>query len=207
MEPGGVAAVKSLEELMQRYCEGDAAAFDELYTRVAPKLLAYLRYLLADRSSAEDILQQAFMKLHGSRGSYIQGADPVPWLYAIAHRTCLDELRRRKRSRVRLDREGDGAPEVRAAITGGALDAESGPPYAEETVKRAMAALETLPEEQRTAVVLTKLHGLSSASAAAVLGISSSAVKQRVHRAYLALRPVLAAQREADDESVLGVLI
>ncbi len=87
---------------MERYCAGEVAAFRRLYTMLAPRILAYLRGLIGDRAAAEDLLQQTFLKVHEARGACVRGANPIPWIYTIAHRTCLDELRKRKRSRVRL---------------------------------------------------------------------------------------------------------
>src|SRR5215470_1319073 len=92
-------------ELMGRYCDGDAAAFHALYSLLAPRLLGYLVSLIGERATAEDLLQQTFLKVHQARSAYVRGAEPLPWLYTIAHRTCLDEIRRRKNSRVRLSRE------------------------------------------------------------------------------------------------------
>jgi RNA polymerase sigma-70 factor (ECF subfamily) len=68
-------------ELMERYCEGDQAAFTALYALVAPRLLAYLVGLVQDRAAAEDLLQQTFIKLHHFRDQYVRAADPLPWLY------------------------------------------------------------------------------------------------------------------------------
>src|SRR5881394_3636739 len=77
--------------LMARYCGGDIAAFHALYAALAPRILGYLTGLAGDRATAEDLVQQTFMKLHEARSAYVKGANPVPWLYTIAHRTCLDE--------------------------------------------------------------------------------------------------------------------
>src|SRR5437868_10792714 len=63
--------------------------------------LAYLVSLIGDRALAEDLLQQTFLKVHQSRATYVRDANPVPWIYTIAHRTCLDELRKRKRAPVK----------------------------------------------------------------------------------------------------------
>src|SRR5438876_9251945 len=92
--------------LMARYCAGEITAFHELYSALAPRILGYLTGLAGDRPTAEDLLQQTFMKLHEARSAYVKGANPVPWLYTIAHRTCLDEIRRRKRARVRVSLDG-----------------------------------------------------------------------------------------------------
>src|SRR5258708_7062365 len=104
--------------LMERYCDGDASAFRALYALAAPRLLAYLTCLTHDRSTAEELLQQTFIKLHQARASYVRGADPMPWLYTIAHRTCLDEFRRARRSRVKVARDDKPLPEPPAALDG-----------------------------------------------------------------------------------------
>src|SRR5215471_6740070 len=112
-------------EVMGRYCDGEAAAFHRLYAMLAPRVLSYLAGLLGDKTSAEDVLQLAFMKVHEARGSYVRGANPIPWIYTIAHRTCLDEMRKRKRSRVRLTKDGELRAEAAAHITGAPEDARS----------------------------------------------------------------------------------
>jgi RNA polymerase sigma-70 factor (ECF subfamily) len=76
--------------LMSRYCDGDRRAFDEIYASLAPHILGYLTGLAKDRPTAEDLLQQTFINLHRHRDVYVRGANPVPWLFTIAHRTFLD---------------------------------------------------------------------------------------------------------------------
>jgi len=90
----GAAGNREAIAAMKRYCEGDASAFRALYAIAAPRLLTFVRCLVRDHALAEELLQQTFLKLHQARASYVAGADPLPWLYAIAHRTCLDALRR-----------------------------------------------------------------------------------------------------------------
>lgn len=179
-------------ELMARYCDGDASAFRELHARVAPRLVAYLARMSRERALAEDLAQQTFLKVHSARAAYIRGADPVPWMFAIAHRTFLDEVRRRKRSRVEVAKSERGVPEQPAAIDG--APAEAAPVGADpQLVQAALAALDQLPPAQREAVILTKLSGKSIAEAAAITGATPGAVKLRAHRGYLALRKALAA--------------
>jgi serine/threonine protein kinase len=95
---------------MARYCDGAVPAFRALYAAAAPRLVAYLRCFLHDRAAADDFLQEAFIELHGVRATHVHGADPVSGLYAIAHRTCLAELRRWRRARMRLVRPKDRDP-------------------------------------------------------------------------------------------------
>jgi RNA polymerase sigma-70 factor (ECF subfamily) len=180
-------------ELMNRYVDGDAGAFRELYSLMAPRLVAYLQRMCGERATAEDLLQQTFLKVHGARSAYVRDADPVPWMFAIARRTFLDEVRRRKRARVQVS-GGDGRlPDVAAAIDGSAL-AEARPPSPDpELVHAALDALSRLPPAQREALILTKMSGKSIAEAAAITGTTAGAMKLRAHRAYVALRRALAA--------------
>jgi RNA polymerase sigma-70 factor (ECF subfamily) len=183
----------SYAELMQRYCEGNMAAFRELYAATAPRLLGYLRSLTRDDATAEEILQETFMKLHGARSLYVRGMDPVPWLYAIAHRTCIDEMRRRRRSRVRLLRgPEESLPEVEAASRGTATFAGTGEPYSQAERCAVLDALDKLPPAQRAPLALTKIQGLTMRDAARTLGTTEGSVKLRAHRAYARLRELLA---------------
>lgn len=177
--------------LMARYCDGDRRAFDEIYALLAPRILGYLTGLAKDRAGAEDLLQLTFIKLHQHRDVYIRGANPIPWLYTIAHRTCLDEIRRRKRSRVRMSVDGNLPYEPAVDIGGSAEPPHEG--FDENLIARGMEALAGLPETQRQAVLLTKIHGHSTADAASILGTTVGAIKLRAHRGYVALRRKLTA--------------
>jgi len=176
-------------ELMNRYCDGDARAFDQLYQLVASKLLGYLVSLAGDRATAEDLLQQTFLKLHEARNIYVRGADPVPWLYTIAHRTALDELRRRKRVRVRAEETPSAGAEPRAELDGAPEGERS--KEADPLSQATQAALEQLPLQQREALLLTKVHGRSVREAAQITGSTPGAIKLRAHRAYATLRQLL----------------
>lgn len=176
---------------MQRYCDGDAHAFRELYTLVAPRLLGYLMKMARSRAVADDMLQLTFLKVHRARAAYVRDADPIPWMYSIAHRTFIDETRRVKRAIVQS--AGDDLPEIAASITGESADRRD-EPIDPELAKTALAALAQLPEQQREAVVLTKLDGKSVAEAADIAGTTVGAMKVRAHRGYEALRKLLGAR-------------
>ena len=187
-------------EVMARYCRGDAAAFHRLYAMLAARILAYLTGLLGDKSTAEDALQLTFLKVHEARSSYVTGANPIPWVYTIAHRTALDEIRKRKRSRVQLSKEGGAtAAEPTAHITGVAADAHPDPADrpGPSAAAGALAALAKLPDNQRQALILTKVHGRSIADAAMITGSTPGAIKQRAHRAYVTLRQMLGRKEVA----------
>jgi len=165
---------------MEKYVGGDSVAFDELYKRLAPKVLGFLVRLTRDRPRAEDLLQVTFSKLHRARGAYLPGAPVLPWAFAIARRSFYDERRRAKARREVLSNDGR-LPDTHAAEAPAALELE-------DALEN---GLETLPATYREAIELTKVAGLSVAEAAGVLGTTANAVKLRVHRGYRLLRPHL----------------
>lgn len=179
--------------LMARYCDGDADAFRRLYARLAPRLLGYLLRMVRDRATAEDLVQQTFLKVHRAREAYVRGADPVPWIFAIAHRTFLDDVRGKKRARVQVADDG-APPDLAADITGAPDGTRDGEDGTRELTAATLAALQTLPPAQREAVVLTKLGGKSIVEAAEIAGTTPGAMKVRVHRGYEALRKALGAR-------------
>jgi RNA polymerase sigma-70 factor (ECF subfamily) len=181
--------VMELETLMARYGDGDGAAFRELYALVAPKLLGYLRKLSREQALADDLLQLTFLKLHRARASYIRGVAPLPWIYAIAHRTFIDEVRRRKRATVRLATEAD-LPEISAELDG-SCEARREHPADPAQLAAAYEALAQLRPSWRDAITLLKLEGRSVAQAAALQGTTIAAMRVRAHRGYAALREIL----------------
>jgi len=187
------------KDLMQRYCDGDAGAFRELYALLAPRLLGYLVRMARERALAEDLLQQTFLKVHRARAAYVRGADPVPWIYSIAHRTFLDEARRGRRAAVRVG-EVETLPEVPAGLTGESDDRRDEVRGDPELMAAAIDALAALPVAQREAVVLTKLDGKSVAEAAEIAGTTVGAMKVRAHRGYVALRKLLGKSEHAGEE-------
>ena len=188
------------KDLMTRYCDGDAGAFHELYTLVAPRLLGYLLKMARERALADDLLQQTFLKVHRARTSYVRGADPLPWIYSIAHRTFIDETRKHKRAVVRVG-EAEELPEVPAGLTGESDDRRDDDRGDPELMAAALDALARLPVQQREAVVLTKLDGKTVAEAAEIAGTTVGAMKVRAHRGYEALRKSLGKPGEASPKA------
>jgi RNA polymerase sigma-70 factor, ECF subfamily len=168
---------------MDRYAAGDDGAFGDLYDAIGPRVYGYLLRKTRDAGVAEDVLQQTMLRIHEHRGSFEEGAHVLPWAIAIASRLAVDaHRRRRKEALAPTDAEADATspdPDAEAYAVAG------------ETAKKIRAALDALPENQRVAFELIKQEGLPVAQAAAVLGISVSAVKLRAFRAYEALRKVL----------------
>jgi len=184
------ASAEALAEDLRRFQEGDVRAFGELYGLVAPRLRGYLTRLTRNRPVADDLLQQTFLKVHRARGAYVRGADPLPWIYSIAHRTFIDDARKNKRAIVRVGGD-DALPEVPAGLDGETTDRRDESRVDPELARAALDALDQLPDAQREAVVLTKLDGKSVAEAAEIAGTTVGAMKVRAHRGYEALRKLL----------------
>jgi RNA polymerase sigma-70 factor (ECF subfamily) len=149
------------------------------------------------------LFQEAFLKLHRARSSYVPGGPALHWAFAIVRTTWLDRLRYRKR-RPESVAETEEALAAYDATPG---SASSGTPEelarARQVARIIEAAVAKLPESQRDAYVLIREEGLAVADAARVLGATPTAVKLRAHRAYEAIRHAL---REAgfDDGAAAG---
>lgn len=181
------ARASALDAAMDRYARGDDAAFEELYDGLAPRLLSFLLRHTRDYARAEDVVQQTMLQVHRARGRFEPGAHVLPWAFAIARRLLIDQHRKTGREVV-APTDDDSAVQLLVALDASADDVA----IAKETAARITAALEELPENQRVAFELIKQDGLSVAEAAEALGTTVAAVKLRAHRAYEALRVVLA---------------
>jgi DNA-directed RNA polymerase specialized sigma24 family protein len=107
---------------MHRYCvEGDARAFATLFSVAAPQVRASIQAKLRDTEVANEVLQRTFLELHRRRRSYIAGADPVPWLHAIAQQLCAEEQRRERREQRILARSSSAYLATSALLPEGAL--------------------------------------------------------------------------------------
>lgn len=163
---------------MDRYADGDDAAFSEIYDLLAPRLYGFLLRQTRDASRAEDILQQSFLQIHSARGRFIRNAEVLPWAFAIARRLVIDGLRRRRQEvSLSSDSADDDAEELGVEARADEVL------QAKQLGSRIEVGLAGLPENQRTAFELVKFEGLSYREAADVLGATVSAVKVRVHRA------------------------
>ena len=174
------------EALMVLYGNGDRRAAEALTLRHTPRVLGYAIRLLGDRAEAEDIAQEAMLRLWKVAPDWRPGeAKVTTWLYRVTTNLCTDRLRRRGRQ-TGLDAAGDPADEAPGAVAG----------LIEEDRARALAAaLEALPERQRQAVVLRHIEGLSNPEIAEVMDIGVEAVESLTARGKRGLRDQLAGRR------------
>jgi RNA polymerase sigma-70 factor (ECF subfamily) len=175
---------------MLRVQTGDQAAYRELFTKFAPRVLQYARRLVGSEARAEEVTQDVFIQVFRFRLRYRPEARFATWLYTIATNLCLNELRRpEQRLRVDLwerrdgepDREGPQLPDPRA------IDPEAG--VASRELARALeAAIGELPPKQRAALLLSRMDGLAYRDVGETLGISEGAVKALLFRATHTLK-------------------
>jgi RNA polymerase sigma-70 factor, ECF subfamily len=171
------------EELMSAYVAGDARAFERLFARLAPRVHRFFLRSFRMEDVADDLLQVTFMKVHRARHQYRPELKLSPWLFAIAARVRLDELRRR----LRLPEDADEDAVARADEQCATPD-----PAPEADVRNAVrAAVDALPQSQRTVIHLHRYEGMTFGEIAGVLGTTPGAVKLRAFRGYEKLREQL----------------
>jgi RNA polymerase sigma-70 factor (ECF subfamily) len=172
------------DDLVRRYAGGDAAAARALTLRHAPRVLALARRLLGDPAEAEDVAQEAMLRLWRVAPDWRPGEAGVgAWLHRVATNLCLDRLRRRRESGAEPPDRADDAPSVRAAL-------------ATADRKAALeAALARLPERQRLAIVLRHLEERGNPEIAATLGTSVEAVESLLARGRRELAALLAPRK------------
>lgn len=177
-----------LEQAMAAYSAGKDEALGAVYDLAAPPLYAFLVRLTRDRTLAEDLTHETFLRIHGARGSYRTGARVLPWMYTIGRRLFLDSVRSRRREGPSLDApNADGERKSDPGIAAEAPGADE-LLIANRLAGRIEELLGAMPETQATAFRLLKQEHLSIAEAAAVLGATEMSVKLRAHRAYESLR-------------------
>jgi RNA polymerase sigma-70 factor (ECF subfamily) len=170
--------------LMTALGQGDKQAFTEFARRHMPAMLGFARRYLAS-SESEDVVQEAFTRVWLKAAQWQdRGVSPRSWLIRIVYNLCIDNLRRRH-------------DENEQALAGLA-DTAAGPAQQLEQDKahaQLVQALRTLPERQRSALMLTVYHSLSNRETADVLGISVEALESLLSRGRRRLRLVLQQQQ------------
>ncbi len=166
--------------LLERIRRGDTDAAGELFEQYSPALLRFADRLLSDRGAAEEVTQEVFVKVITRAHQYDGRADVSSWLFAIAANACRDRRRRDRRAMV-VPLEAVAEPVQKGEGVESRL-------LARERRGAVRAALESLSEEQREALVLARYHGLPYSEIAGVLGISVGAVKTRIFRAVETLK-------------------
>ena len=194
--------------LMQAFQRGEESAFSQLVDRHRERVFRLACRYLGDENAAEDLAQEAFLRVYRARQTWRPEAKFSTWLYRVTANACLNELRARKARKAvettaAAGPSGEPPPEgsdPRAEAPGDAL-------VRKETAHHVREAVARLPEDQRMAVILNKYEGLSYRELADALDRSVPAVKSLLVRARENLRRDLApylgeAPAPGDDEEV-----
>ena len=171
------------EQLLRRIARCDRGAFDELYRRTSPWLLARLRRRCADDDLVADVLQDTYVAVWRAAGSFVgstgQGS-AVGWLWTVASHRLIDAMRRRARlDRVPVAAEATTVPAAEDGVLAGQVGHE---------LERALAAL---PPELRLVLQAMVLDGFTVRETSVLLGMPEGTVKTRARRARIALREAL----------------
>jgi len=180
--------------LMLAFRDGDEAAFDQLFHRWGGPLLRYLERMVGDAGTAEELVQEAFFRVHKARLRYEPKARFSTWLYRIGTNLALNELKRPRRKHYHEEEENstlvslgpDSETQVDTQQMGTAVE----------------QALDKLPERQRVALWLSAAEGHSYAEVALILETTEKSVKALVHRGRTALVQRLGSYEASSGDSV-----
>lgn len=181
--------------LMLEVRDGNAAAFEELVLRYQDRLVTVLEHLVGSRDQAEDLAQEVFLRVYRARRSYVPGAKFCTWLFTIANHVASNALRSRSRRREVSLESGESGP-MGINPLARLVAASSGQMPARQLDKAEMrdivrAALESLNDRQRMAVLLSKFEEMSYADIAEAMEVSPQAVKSLLSRARMNLREII----------------
>jgi RNA polymerase sigma-70 factor (ECF subfamily) len=180
------------DELVRRAQRGNTAAFEELVRRYESRVYNITYRLLGNEDDAAEALQDTFIRAYRSISRFKFKSSFYTWLYRIATNVSLTKLRRRKtQDTISLDEPIRNTDDLQFDIP----DSHSTPEQVFEQKRlreKLQKAIDRLPAEYRTVVVMRDLQGLSNEEVSKTLGLSVPAVKSRLHRGRMALREQLA---------------
>jgi RNA polymerase sigma-70 factor (ECF subfamily) len=174
---------RSDEQLMKSYAGGSMEAFEHLYERHRGPLYRYILRLTGNPATANDLYQGSWEKIIRARGRYKASAPFKAWMFRIAHNHVMDHFRRPHPA-------GDAAPD----------EISSKQPGPDEQMAKQMrhdellAAINSLPADQKDALILKMETGLDLQSIAEVTGVNPETAKSRLRYAVKKLKQILANQ-------------
>ena len=181
------------EELVALSMGGDSESFNQLVLRWERPICALAYRTLGREEEARDVCQETFLRAYRALPGFKGEAKFSSWIYRIALNLCRDWMRKKRRTPVMQAPEGVDLADLADRA------AERGPVESIETLvarrqlsQRVATAMRTLPEEQRTAIVLKEYHGLTFQEIAEMQGCPLSTVKTRLYQGLSVLRKQLA---------------
>jgi RNA polymerase sigma-70 factor, ECF subfamily len=181
--------------LVERVQQGDKAAFDILVGKYQHKIIKLVGRYVRDQDEAQDVAQDAFIKAYRALASFRGESAFYTWLYRIAINTAKNQLASNKRRAedFDLDLQDPDQYEMHGRLRDG--DTPEGLALTEEIRETVNQAIEALPEDLRTAIVLREIEGLSYEEIAAAMECPVGTVRSRIFRAREAidkrLKPLL----------------
>jgi RNA polymerase sigma-70 factor (ECF subfamily) len=180
------------EDLMARIAKGDQDAFEILVNRHQPSVLNLIYRFIGDRTQAKDLAQEVFIRVWQAAKTYKPEAKFTTWLYRITANLCLNELKSSRRRRLfQFLRFGEDQENTIEEVL---VDASPSPEdllLSREQSRRISDALQSLPENQRMALILKRYDDLSYEEIARILNCSVSAVESLLFRAKRTLQEKL----------------
>ena len=195
LEQPGSGVEQSDLELVRRVQRGERGAFDLLVLRYQHKVVKLVARLLRDPAEAEDVAQEAFVKAYRAIGSFRGDSAFYTWLYRIAVNTARNTMASRQRRPV--DYEADLSESQQSAVESRMrdLDTPEAAALTDEIHRTVNRAVEDLPEDLRTAIILREIEGLSYEEIAEAMDCPVGTVRSRIFRAREAidrnLKPLL----------------
>jgi len=175
--------------LVRRVQRGDKGAFDALVLKYQHKLVKLVMRYVRNPAEAEDIAQEAFIKAYRALPQFRGDSAFYTWLYRIAINTAKNAVVSRDRSPIEYNIDRNDANEESYDMQGRMKDAETpeGLVLTDEIRSVVNAAIEALPEDLKTAIVLRELDGLSYEEIAAAMDCPVGTVRSRIFRAREAI--------------------
>jgi len=177
------------EDLMAKIAKGDEDAFEILVDRHQSSILSLVYRFIGDRTQAKDLAQEVFIRVWQSAKSYEPKAKFTTWIYRIATNLCFNELKsaRRKKWYSFNRSDEDGERTIEETLADSSPSAED-LLLEKERTREISDALQSLPENQRMALILKRYDDLSYQEIAQIIGCSVSAVESLLVRAKRTLQ-------------------
>lgn len=184
--PGSPLSAAVLEKVRQRDPQALAALFDHHFGRIYN--LAFR--LLGERTAAEDVTQEVFLRVHRAAHQLDTARDPGPWLMTITANLCREKWRSRAGQQAKQTASLDAKPEMAANVPNGSAGTDSRVLDADRD-RLLGEAIGKLPEAMRMVVVLHDLQGMTHEEISGITGDEAAAVRKRYSRALQKLRELL----------------
>ena len=182
-----------LLSLLRQAADGDTDAFSRLVSELEKPVFRLAYSIMGNREDAEDVSQEAFLRLWRTLGSFRGDASVVTYMLTITKNAALDELRRRKsRPTFPMTVQDEDGEERQADYADPDPDSDPAKAYARrERIEGVRRAIADLPTEQRIILTLRDMEGRSYEEIADILGLNEGTVKSRLFRARQALKNLL----------------